>query len=154
MQKVLHDVFAARAIERQDAVAVNLAEKTLTYRELNERSNQLAARLRTLGVRPEVPVALYLDRSLEMVVAILGVLKAGGCYVPIDLAYPKERVAFMLEDAEAPILLTQGSLASSLPAGSGTVVCIDSDWPEIAAESPASHPSGVVGGNAAYIIYT
>src|SRR5580692_2870902 len=116
MQKVLHEAFTARARERKDAVAVNLAEKTLTYQELDARSNQLAARLVSLGVRPEVPVALYLDRSLEMVVAILGVLKAGGCYVPIDLAYPKARVAFMLEDAAAPILLTQASLASSLPA--------------------------------------
>jgi len=81
--------FTARAIERNDAIAVNLAEKTLTYRQLDERSNRLAARLRSLGVQAEVPVALYLDRSLEMVMAILGVLKAGGCYVPIDLAYPK-----------------------------------------------------------------
>jgi len=154
MQKVLHEAFTARAVERKDAVAVNLAEKTLTYGELDERSNQLAARLQSLGVRPEVPVALYLDRSLEMVVAILGVLKAGGCYVPIDLAYPKDRVAFMLEDAAATILLTQENLASSLPANSATVLRIDADWPEIAAESPSSRPSGAVGGNAAYIIYT
>src|ERR1700721_668260 len=98
MQKLLHEAFEARADERKDAIAVNLAENNLTYRQLDARSNQLAARLRSLGVRPEVPVALYLDRSLEMVVAILGVLKAGGCYVPIDLAYPKDRVAFMLED--------------------------------------------------------
>jgi amino acid adenylation domain-containing protein len=154
MQTILHEAFAARAIERKDAVAVNLAEKILTYRELNARSNQLAAHLRSLGVGPEVPVALYLDRSLEMVVAILGVLKAGGCYVPIDLAYPKERVAFMLEDTAAPVLLTQASLASSLPAHPATVLRIDSDWPEIAAESPSNRPSDAVGGNAAYIIYT
>jgi amino acid adenylation domain-containing protein len=154
MEKLLHEAFEATAGERKDAVAVNLADNTLTYRELDARSNQLGARLRSLGVRPEVPVALYLDRSLEMVVAILGVLKAGGCYLPIDLAYPKERVAFMLGDAEAPILLTQQSLASSLPAHSAKVLRMDSDWPEIAAESPAGRPSGAVGGNAAYLIYT
>src|SRR5208283_6105261 len=123
MHTLLHEAFEARAGERKDAVAVNFAEKALTYSELDARSNQLAARLRSLGVRPEVPVALYLDRSLEMVVAILGVLKAGGCYVPIDLAYPKERVAFMLEDAAPPILLTQESLASSLPANPATILC-------------------------------
>src|SRR5580692_8456886 len=125
MQKVLHEAFTARAVERKDAVAVNLAEKTLTYGELDERSNQLAAHLRSLGVRPEVPVALYLDRSLEMVVAILGVLKAGGCYVPIDLSYPKDRVAFMLEDTEAPVLLTQANLTASLPAHCAKVLLVD-----------------------------
>jgi amino acid adenylation domain-containing protein len=154
MHKLLHEAFEARAGERKDAVAVNFAEKAITYRELDTRSNQLAARLRSLGVRPEVPVALYLDRSLEMVVAILGVLKAGGCYLPIDLAYPKERLAFMLEDAAPPILLTQEILASSLPANPATILRLDSDCPNIAAESPASSPSGAVGGNAAYIIYT
>ena len=154
MQKLLHEAFEARAAERKDAVAVKLAENTLTYRELDARSNQLAARLRSLGVRPEVPVALYLDRSLEMAVAILGVLKAGGCYVPIDLAYPKDRVAFMLEDAGTSILLTQENLASSLPANPAKALRIDADWPEIAAESPSSRPSGAAGENAAYIIYT
>jgi amino acid adenylation domain-containing protein len=154
MQKLLHEAFEARARERKDVVAVNLAEKRLTYRELNERSNQLAARLRNLGVRAEVPVALYLDRSLETVVAILGVLKAGGCYVPIDLAYPKERVAFMLEDAAPPVLLTQANLESSLPANPATVLRMDSDWPGIAEESPANRPSGADCNNAAYVIYT
>jgi amino acid adenylation domain-containing protein len=154
MHQLLHEAFEARAGERKDAPAITLAEKTLTYRELDARANQLAARLRALGVGPEVPVALYLDRSLEMVAAILGVLKAGGCYVPIDLAYPKERVAFMLEDAAPPILLTQESLAPSLPAHRATILRLDSDWPGIAAESPARQPSGAESGNAAYIIYT
>jgi amino acid adenylation domain-containing protein len=154
MRTLIHEAFEARAGERKDAVAVNLADKTLTFRELDARSNQLAARLRSLGVRTEVPVALYMDRSLEMVTAILGVLKAGGCYVPIDLAYPKERVAFMLEDTDAPVLLTQANLAASLPDNSATVLCMDSDWPGIASESPSTWPSGAAPGNAAYIIYT
>ncbi len=154
MQKLLHEAFEMQARERKDAVALNLADKAISYRELDERSNQLAARLRTLGVKPEVPVALYLDRSLEMVVAILGVLKAGGCYVPIDLAYPKERVAFMLEDTAAPILLTQESLVSRLPSVPATILRVDSDWPGIATQSPISRPSGATDSNAAYIIYT
>ena len=99
-------------------------------------------------------MALYLDRSLEMVVSILGVLKAGGCYVPIDLAYPKERVAFMLEDAAAAIILTQGNLATSLPKKAATILCVDTDWPSIAEESPSSPPITANGDNAAYIIYT
>lgn len=154
MQKVLYDAFRVRANERKDAIAVSLGQETLSYRELDERSDRLAGRLRTLGVRPETPVALYLDRSLDLVVAILGVLKAGGCYVPIDLAYPKERVTFMLEDTGAPVLLTQAALEASLPKNSATVLLIDADWPEIAAESPFQQPSGTEGHNAAYIIYT
>jgi amino acid adenylation domain-containing protein len=154
MQPLLHEAFEAKARERKNAVAVNLGKETLTYQELDARANQLAARLRSLGVKPEDRVALYLDRSLEMVVAILGVLKAGGCYVPIDLAYPKERVAFMLEDAAAKILLTQESLVPSLPANSAAVLRIDSDWPAIGAESSSSRPSGGDGSQAAYIIYT
>ena len=154
MQNALHEAFQERAAERHNAIAINLAGQAMTYRELDERSNQLAARLRRLGVRPETPVALYLDRSLELVVAILGVLKAGGCYVPIDLAYPKERVIFMLEDAAPPVLLTQKRLAVSLPANAATVLCLDSDWPTISAESASPKPSGAAAGNAAYIIYT
>ncbi len=154
MQNLIHEAFEARARERHDATAVNLGEKTLTYRELDARSNQLAARLHSLGVRPETPVALYLDRSLETVVAILGVLKAGGCYVPIDIAYPQERVAYMLEDACAKIVLTQESLAHALPSKHALVLRMDSEWAAIATESSSSQPSGACGSNAAYIIYT
>jgi len=153
MQQLLHEAFAAQACRRKDAIAVNEAGNAINYAELDQRSNQLAARLRSLGVGLEVPVALYLDRSPEMVVAILGVLKAGGCYVPIDLAYPKDRVAFMIGDAAPPIVLTQERLASRLPAHIRSL-CIDSDWSDIASESPSSIPSDATGANAAYIIYT
>jgi amino acid adenylation domain-containing protein len=153
MQQLLHEAFEARAHQRKDAVAVNEAGNTINYAELDQRSNQLAARLRSLGVRPDVPVALYLDRSPDMIVAILGVLKAGGCYVPIDLAYPKDRVAFMIGDAAAPIVLTQERLASGLPSYP-KCLCVDSDWPDIGAESPSPVPSGATGANAAYVIYT
>src|SRR5437764_180172 len=92
------EVFEAQAEKTPDARAVSCGAGHLTYRELNERANQLAHYLRKCGVGPEIPVALYLERSLEMVVSILAVLKAGGAYVPIDLAYPKDRLGFMLED--------------------------------------------------------
>jgi len=154
MHKLLHEAFAERACARKDAVALNLADKTLTYAELDALSNQLASHLRARGIGPEVAAALYFDRSLEMVVAILGVLKAGGCYVPIDLAYPKERAAFMFEDAAASILLTQRNLSGSLPIHRGKTICLDADWASIAAEPSSNQPSGAIPGNAAYIIYT
>ncbi|HWH69757.1 MAG TPA: amino acid adenylation domain-containing protein, partial [Candidatus Sulfotelmatobacter sp.] len=124
------------------------------YRQLNEQANQLPHYLRTLGVGPQVPVALYLERSLQMVVAILGVLKAGGAYVPIDLAYPKERLSFMLEDSQAPVLLTQASLRGALPTPTSRVVCLDTEWASISKGSAENPISKVTGENAAYIIYT
>ncbi len=154
MKDVIHEAFAESAQQHAHSIAINLGDKSLTYSEIDKRSNQLAAHLRKLGVKPEVPVALYLDRSLEMVVAILGVLKAGGCYVPIDLAYPKDRLTFMLEDAEAPVVITQEKIAAALPSGSARILRVDADWPEIAKESAASLSSGATGTNAAYIIYT
>ena len=159
MQGFLEATTLAQAFEWQAdrqpaAVAVNLAAQSLTYRDLNERANQLAHRLQKLGVGPEVPVALYLERSLDMVVAILGVLKAGGCYVPMDLAYPRERLAFMLEDAAAPVLLTQEALLPQLPAHAAKVVCLDSEWDEISTEPASTPKSGASRENAAYIIYT
>ncbi|MRR38904.1 hypothetical protein EG829_30490, partial [bacterium] len=135
-------------------VAVKHGDSVLTYKELDESADRLAACLQARGVRPETPVALLLDRSLEMVVAILGVLKAGGCYVPIDLAYPPERARFMLEDTGAPIVITQERLASRLPAeGKATRLFIDTEWSSIAAHEKPS-PSSLSPNNAAYIIYT
>ncbi|HWI56637.1 MAG TPA: AMP-binding protein, partial [Bacillota bacterium] len=148
------ELFEAQVRKTPNAVAVNHGEQKLTYRELNEQANQLAHYLRTLGVGPEVPVALYLERSLQMVVAILGVLKAGGAYVPIDLAYPKERLSFMLEDSQAPVLLTQASLRGALPTPTSRVVCLDTEWASISKGSTENPISKVTGENAAYIIYT
>ena len=87
----------------------------LTYRELNERANRLAHSLRKSGVGPEVPVAVCLERSLEVVISLLGILKAGGVYLPLDPAFPKQRIAFMLEDSRASVLLTKEHLAEGLP---------------------------------------
>ena len=136
------------------SVAVICDEQRLTYRELNERSNQLAHYLMKLGVGAEVPVALCLDRSLEMIVGILAVIKAGGAYVPIDLAYPKERLAFMLTDTKAPVLLTQQNLLASLPEHSAKVICIDSDSEKFSGESNENPTAKITGENVAYIIFT
>ena len=100
-------MFEAQVAQTPDAVAVVCADAHLTYRELNRRANQVAHHLQTLGVGPEVLVGLCTERSLEMVVGLLGILKAGGAYVPLDPAYPQERLAFMLEDAQVSVLLTQ-----------------------------------------------
>ena len=140
-----------------DAVAVGFGNQHLTYRELNRRANQLAHYLQTLGVGPEVPVGLCLERSLEMVVAILGVLKAGGAYVPLDPAYPQERLAFILEETQSPVLLTQSHVLPHLPEHAARAVCLDADWEMIvdAVQGNAENPtSRVTADNLAYVIYT
>lgn len=137
-----------------DAIAVTCDCEHLTYRQMNERANQLAHHLKNFGVGPKIPVALCLERSLEMLVAILGVLKAGGAYVPIDLAYPKDRLVFMLEDTKAPVLLTQQSLLGYLPEHSAKVICLDSDWEKISQSPKTNLETKTTGENVAYIIFT
>jgi amino acid adenylation domain-containing protein len=150
----LHQFFEAQVERSPDHVAVIFEDQQMTYRELNRRANQLAHYLRALGVGPEVLVGICLERSLEMVVAILGVLKAGGAYVPLDPAYPSERVAFMLEDTQAPVLLTQRRLVEKLPPSGAQQLCLDWQW-EVIAQASAGPPVGVVApDNVAYVIYT
>jgi amino acid adenylation domain-containing protein len=151
----LHELFEAHAARRPEAVAVSFEGRGLTFGELNARANRLAHHLRGLGVGPETLVGVYVERSAEMLVGLLGVLKAGGAYVPFDLAYPKERLAFMLEDTGVRVLLTLGRLVPGLPAGAGPrVVRLDEDWDEIGRGS-AENPSRVVTqSNLAYVIYT
>lgn len=148
----LHELFEQQAERRPEAVAVVCDDRQLTYRELNERANQLSFYLQTLGVGPEVLVGICAERSLEMVVGLLAILKAGGAYVPLDPSYPAERLRFMLADAGAPVLLTQQRLLSLLPAHDATVVCLDADWETIAQPCPAT--AAVTGENLAYMIYT
>ena len=119
--KCIHQLFEEQAARTPDAVAVEYEEEQLTYRQLNERSNQLAHYLRKLGVEQETLVGICVERSLEMVVGILGILKAGGAYVPMDPAYPKDRIAYMLEDSAAPVVLTQERLWAGLPPTSAQV---------------------------------
>ena len=152
--KCIHELFEATVERIPLSVAVAFKEERLTYRELNARANQLAHYLKTLGVGPEVLVGICVERSLEMVVGVLGILKAGGAYVPLDPAYPSERLTFMLEDTQTSVLLTQARLVESLPPHSSRVVCLDSDWEEIARHSQSNPFSQVATTNLAYVIYT
>ena len=152
--KCIHQLFEEQVERSPDAVAVVFEEEQLTYRELNSRANQLAHYLRSLGVGSEVLVGICVERSLEMVVGILGVLKAGGAYVPIDPAYPGERIAYMLDDSRLPVLLTQQKLVASLPKHQARVVCLDADWEAISTESELPPITDVTPENLAYVIYT
>ena len=145
----LHDLFEEQARNRPRAVALECGAETLSYAELDGRAARLAAQLTARGVGAEDRVAVCLDRSSSLLVGLLGVLKAGGAYVPLDPAYPRERLAFMLEDSGAALVLSERSLAPILPAGAARVVLLD-DGPE----EPAGGPVAVDGGNLAYVIYT
>jgi len=153
----LHHLFEAQVERTPDAEALVFENERLTYRELNRRANQVAHRLRALGVGPETLVGLCVNRSLEMVVGILGILKSGGAYVPLDPTYPQERLTFMLEDTRASVVLTQQSLAANLPPNSAEILYLDAPDVQLmpsdatANENPVS---GVKPENLAYIIYT
>ncbi len=130
--KCVHELFEAQVERTPSAIAVVAADRQLTYAELNERANQLARFLRRFGTGPDSLVGLCLDRSLEMIVGILGVLKAGAGYVPMDPSYPADRLAFMLQDANVFVLLTQSHLLDQLPSHNGPRLSLDSDWDVIA----------------------
>src|SRR5206468_8574512 len=123
----------------------------LTYRVLDAKANRLAHYLRRLGVGPEVLVGICVERSLEMVVGLLGILKAGGAYVPMDPAYPKERPAFILQDTQAPVLLAQSSLLANLPSHKAQVLLLDRPLPDA---PPGELPGRATADNLAYVIYT
>ena len=150
----IHQLFEAQVERTPGAVAVVLEDTQLTYGELNRRANQLAHHLRTLGVGPDVPVGICLEQSLEMIIGLLGILKAGGVYVPLDPAYPSERLTFMLEDARMPVLLTQERLVAGLPSQVAKVVSLDSDWQTVAKERSENPISSTMHENLAYVIYT
>ncbi len=150
----VHELFSAQAARTPDLTAVSFGGETLSYGELERRSNRLAHRLRAHGVGPEARVAVCLERGPQMVVGILGVLKAGGAYVPLDPDYPAERLAYTLSDSGARLLLSQGGLADALPPFAGAVVRLDADREAIAAGSDEAPASGASVHNAAYVIYT
>jgi amino acid adenylation domain-containing protein len=153
-EKCIHELFEEQAERTPDNVAVVFEDKQLSYRELNERSNQLANYLWKLGVGPEVLVGICVERSLEMVIGLLGILKAGGAYMPLDPQYPKERLAFMLADANVKVLLTQERLVKQLPEQEAAVVCVDTQWEEIAKESRKNLLNQITPQNLVYVIYT
>ncbi|MEC4892943.1 MAG: amino acid adenylation domain-containing protein [Oscillatoria sp. PMC 1051.18] len=151
--RCIHELFAAQVERTPDDVAVISGEEKLTYRELNSKANQLAHYLQKLGVKPEVLVGICLERSHLTQIATLAILKAGGAYVPLDPAYPQERLEFMLEDAQAPILLTQQHLVDKIPTTNAQVICLDTDE-TIAQESSENPVSNATIDNLAYVIYT
>lgn len=150
----IHQLFEAQVEKTPDAVAVVFENEQLTYRELNQRANQLAHYLQKLGVKPEVLVGICVERSLEMVIGLLAILKAGGAYVPLDPAYPQERLAYMLADSQVSVLLTQERLLENLPSHNAQVVCLDQDRESLNQHSTDNLNSGATSHNLAYVIYT
>ncbi|HET7232832.1 MAG TPA: amino acid adenylation domain-containing protein, partial [Longimicrobium sp.] len=153
-QPCAHQLVEARADRTPDAVAVTHGDVSLSYRELDERANRLANHLIGLGVRVDDRVGLSLERGAEMMVAVLGILKAGAAYVPLDPAYPADRLAYMLQNSAAPVIVTQEGVAEKLPAGDVTVVRVDADAAEIAGRSAERPRLPVAAENLAYVIYT
>ncbi|MBN1481967.1 amino acid adenylation domain-containing protein [candidate division KSB1 bacterium] len=152
--RAVHTLFEEQVEKSPDAVAVKYENDILTYRQLNERANQLTRHLIDIGVQPGARVAIYMERSVDMIVSIMAILKAGACYVPLDLAYPAARIDFMLDDTQAPVVLTQRQLADEVPLGDFSRIAVDADWERIAAQ-PITNPNiHVEATAAAYIIYT
>ena len=147
-------LFEDRVDATPDAVAVAFEGVTLSYRELDRRANRLAHHLRSLGVGSERPVGLWMERSIEMIVAILGILKAGGAYAPFDLMAPPDRVAFMLRDARIDVLLTQERMLGRLPAHGVQVICLDTEPRDIGAQPDTRLRDEAGGDSLAYIMYT
>ncbi|MGL5874898.1 MAG: non-ribosomal peptide synthetase [Xenococcaceae cyanobacterium] len=150
----IHQLFEIQAKKNEHAIAIVFEENKLTYLQLNERANQLAHHLQKLGVKPDTLVGICMERSLEVIVAILGILKAGAAYVPIDPKYPEERLAYMLEDSGASILLTQQKLQNNFNNLQANVICLDTDWAKLESESKDNPKSEVQPHNLVYVIYT
>lgn len=154
-QSCLHELIAEQVERRPEKTAVIFQDQSLTYRQLDQRSTQLAHHLQTLGVGAETIVGIFVERSMEMVVGLLGILKAGGAYLPLDPAFPNERLAFMVEDAQADIVLTQSSLMNSeLAAKVAHPICLDTDWNAISQHLTTPLPAIAKPNHRAYIIYT
>lgn len=152
-QRTVPELIAEQAVARAGALALSAGDDSITYTQLDQRANQLARRLRSIGVGPDVPVGLYLERSLSFITGALAILKAGGCYVPLDPAYPRGRVAFILKDAQVSLLVTTNDLGERLVAGGTGVTTIDIDSSTVR-ESPDLVPGSITGNNLAYIMYT
>jgi amino acid adenylation domain-containing protein len=152
--QAIHQLFEIQVERTPDRVALTCGDEQLSYRELNQRANQLARRLKEIGVGPDVLVGIFLERSFEMVVGLLGILKAGGAYVPLDPAYPRNWLAFLLQDSNASVLLTQERLLKNMPVHAAEVICLDRDWREIARNEAANLVGGGTIDALAYVIYT
>ncbi len=152
--KSIHQLFEEQVRQRPKAIAVKFANQDLSYQQLNQRANQLAHYLQTRGVKPGVLVGICLERSPEMLVALLAILKAGGAYVPLDPNYPADRLAFMLEDTQVPILLTQQLLTEKFLADKIEIFCLDTDWKTLNSENTDNPASKAIAKNIAYVTYT
>jgi amino acid adenylation domain-containing protein len=152
--KCLHRLFEEQVARTPAAVALTFDGRHLTYRELNERANRLARHLSRAGVGRDSIVPICVERSIEMVVGLYGILKAGAAYLPLDPAYPADRLAFMLEDCRSPVLLTGRSLLEGMPPHEARAICLDADWPEIERETGDNLSVEVDENNLAYVIYT
>lgn len=154
LEKSLHEWIEAQVERTPEATALIFEESHLTYRQLNTQANRLAHALRSLGVGPAVMVGVCMERSLEMVISLLAILKAGGCYTPLDPTYPSQRLNYMLADAQAPVLLAQARLQTHLQAYRGKIIYVDREYGEMA-QRPAHNPAGARSPeNPAYMIYT
>ena len=150
----LHELFERQTAQTPDVVALVFGDDQLTYAALNERANQLAHHLASLGVRPESPVAICLERSPEMIVALLGVLKTGAAYVPLDPSYPADRLAFMLDDSAASVVIASGPTRDAVRLEGRSVVLLDEDWPLVSRHDTANPRRTATPDNLAYVIYT
>ena len=150
--KSIHQLFEEQVEKTPDNIAVVFEKEELTYRQLNERANKLGHYLQKKGVKPESLVGICVERSLDMIVGLLGILKAGGAYVPIDPTYPEDRISFMLEDADCEIVLTQKHI--ELPKTNSEIIYLDADWGKIHNKPSENVKSKVKSDNLAYVIYT
>ena len=162
IDKTIIQFFEAQAAKTPEAVAIQYGQDYLNYAQLNRRANQLAHFLQKMGVGQETLVGVFMERSLEMVISLYGIMKAGGAYVPLDPEYPAERLAFMLQDTEVSVLLTQAPLTEKLSTIQNSnsdsrdlsQICLDSEWEVIASESTDNPVNGANAENLAYVIYT
>ena len=164
VDRCIHQLFEAQVKRTPDSIAAVFSNRSLTYQELNARANQLAHHLHALGIGSNALIGLFVERSLDMVVGMLGILKAGGAYVPLDPAYPKDRLGFMLDDSRVSALLTQDHLLANLPdsalfgpvpeSHSCPVICLDRDWPQVSRQSADNPPCSNTVEDLAYVIYT
>jgi len=150
----IHQLFAEQASRTPDSVAVTCGNNSLTYRQLDTKTNQLANHLISLGVGPDILVGVCVERSIEMIIGILGILKAGGAYVPLDPEYPQERLEYMIENSNVSVLLTLHRMDVKLPQGATKILLLDTDWKDIEKKSSSLQSSHVSPDNLIYIIYT
>ena len=153
-ERCIHELFEEQVARTPDAVALVLEDRQMTYAELNARANQVAHHLIGLGIGPQALVGLCMERSIDLVIGLIGILKTGGAYVPLDPSYPPARLTFMLTDTRAPVVLTQEGLLAHLPSYGGRVLCLDRDGTAIAAQPEANPPPRATGESLAYVMYT